>query len=134
MMKKGILTVPLLALFYVDLVLSLECYYCPSAVPSAECTEVVNCTKNEPMCKTKVTDSDFGFPFQGTEHVTRGCAKQCFPSSLDTIGDANPIFCCNSDRCNNRGLSAGKATGIRAGRVALPMCMASIFFLHRTAR
>ncbi|XP_030046082.1 ly6/PLAUR domain-containing protein 2 [Microcaecilia unicolor] len=132
-MKKGVLILPLVILFCMELAVSLECYYCPSSVPSAECTDLYNCTKNETICMTKIMDSDFGFPFQGTENVIKGCVKECIPTDLDTIGQAHPVFCCNKDRCNNRGLSnqgLSEATSTGASHVALPIPITLCYFLH----
>ncbi|XP_069813110.1 secreted Ly-6/uPAR-related protein 1-like [Dendropsophus ebraccatus] len=95
---------------------SIICYYCPDLTFSSECTDMRNCTGDNNVCKTTVLSPDVGFPFLGTEVVTRGCstATTCIPDDPDSLGDDKIVFCCTSDLCNNRGLNA-TSSAHRAG-------------------
>ncbi|XP_069813109.1 secreted Ly-6/uPAR-related protein 1-like [Dendropsophus ebraccatus] len=86
---------------------SIMCYYCPDETYSSDCKDVKNCTGTNTMCRTTVLSPHVGFPFQGDEVVTRGCARStCVHNDPDALGEAEIVLCCQKDLCNNRGINA----------------------------
>ncbi|KAM4689519.1 secreted Ly-6/uPAR-related protein 1-like [Discoglossus pictus] len=98
---------------------SLQCYECNDPTPSAECSDIVNCTTRQTSCKTVVTSGFVDYPFQGTEMVIRSCSSSCAESNPDQLGEFQLVFCCFNDRCNNRGLFAAGNNSTNSGAADL---------------
>ncbi|NWT51954.1 LYPD2 protein, partial [Erythrocercus mccallii] len=85
---------------------SLQCYTCRELTPAEKCQTIENCTETETMCKTTMYSLEDVYPFTGISTVTKMCSSSCVPSSVDDIGVAHPVTCCNSDLCNFDGAAS----------------------------
>ncbi|OCT77265.1 ly6/PLAUR domain-containing protein 2 [Xenopus laevis] len=103
---KGLMLYFAAAAVALALVQSLQCYTCDDYTASKDCSTVTNCSDTTKFCKTAVKSPNVGFPFTGDEEVRRVCAVSCEQTEEDSLGNDGPTFCCNSDLCNNRGLSS----------------------------
>ncbi|XP_063777243.1 ly6/PLAUR domain-containing protein 2-like isoform X2 [Pseudophryne corroboree] len=93
-------------------VTTLTCYYCPEPTASAQCSDTKVCKGKETYCLITAESSNVGFPFDGTEEVTRDCGtfSACALQSDDEdLGDTTTVICCNKPFCNYMGLSVNSS-------------------------
>ncbi|XP_053323900.1 ly6/PLAUR domain-containing protein 2-like [Spea bombifrons] len=131
---KTLIICLIVAVLFLDFAYSLQCYFCYEAIESKNCRALKNCSEGLGFCKTTVHSPDLGFPFTGEELITRDCAKSCEQSDPNTMGETRPVFCCNIDACNSRGLFVQPANGSTSGTggsVALALFVILLRVLHQ---
>ncbi|XP_075067711.1 ly6/PLAUR domain-containing protein 2-like [Mixophyes fleayi] len=90
-----------LAAAYLDLARSLQCYFCYEPTEVQNCNEIKTCSVDTPGCKTVTVSPNTGYPFvSGEEMVIRDCAKTCFQTDQDALGQEYEVYCCNGNLCN----------------------------------
>ncbi|XP_075684057.1 ly6/PLAUR domain-containing protein 2-like [Rhinoderma darwinii] len=81
---------------------SLQCYFCYEATEVQNCKQVKECSEESRGCKTVTLSVNTGYPFvSGEELVTRDCARSCFQSDPNALGQENQVFCCKGNLCNH---------------------------------
>nr|XP_004661395.1 secreted Ly-6/uPAR-related protein 1 [Jaculus jaculus] len=89
---------------------AFSCYTCEKPTPIHSCKNITQCSLVDTACKTTLEKVESEYPFNQSPMVTRSCSSSCLATDPDGIGDAHPVFCCFTDRCNKG--HPGMATGL----------------------
>ncbi|XP_069585100.1 secreted Ly-6/uPAR-related protein 1-like [Ranitomeya imitator] len=101
-MGRFIFTCFLTAAHTVLMAQCLQCYFCYEATEVQNCNLVKDCSEDDRGCKTVTMSPDTGYPFvSGEEMVTRDCAKSCFQSDPNFLGQESSVYCCIGNLCNH---------------------------------
>ncbi|XP_010164988.1 ly6/PLAUR domain-containing protein 2 [Antrostomus carolinensis] len=119
---KVFLSLLLVAVTYMELVQTLQCYTCLEPTAVDKCLRIQNCTENETMCKTTMYSLEDVYPFVGVSTVTKMCSSICVPSDVDGIGMTRPVSCCYSDLCNSDGAASLRISFVLIGILASSLC------------
>ncbi|XP_006830916.1 PREDICTED: uncharacterized protein LOC102816768 [Chrysochloris asiatica] len=82
---------------------AFKCYTCEKPVSIFSCKSVVYCKPKDTACKTTLITVESEYPFNGKPVVTGSCSTSCEATDPDSIGAAQPVFCCFHDLCNAAG-------------------------------
>ncbi|XP_068091111.1 secreted Ly-6/uPAR-related protein 1-like [Hyperolius riggenbachi] len=81
--------------------LPMQCFFCYEPTEVLNCNEVKTCSPDITGCKTVVLGSNTGYPYADSNvKVTRDCARTCFKSDPEELGQETQTICCTGTLCN----------------------------------